>query len=198
MNSVEWLTYAAKTLEQHIFVPVGLEVPEKYSVHVGFPHKNTRAIGQAFDKMSCKDEETYNIFIHPKLGEDVIELLQVLAHEMLHITVGLEHSHGGDFKKYAKKIGFAGKMTATYAEVGSPLYEQLSITAKTLEDRYGKYPHIPVIPTEKEKKERAKNIITLVSENDPGYTVKIKKQLLEECGYPLDYEGNEMMEQIEE
>jgi hypothetical protein len=56
----------------------------------------------------------YEIFITPEY-EDKVDVLATLAHEMVHIVVGIEEGHGKKFKDLAVAIGLTGKMTATRA-----------------------------------------------------------------------------------
>jgi hypothetical protein len=54
----------------------------------------------------------FEIMISPVL-DDPMRVAGVLAHELVHATVGTQHGHKGPFAKLAKKIGLEGKMTAT-------------------------------------------------------------------------------------
>jgi hypothetical protein len=187
----EWLTEATKIIGKEIMQKNETQLPEKWRVSVGFPVGSQTAIGQAWDKEACQDNETFNMFISPTLGEDKIQLLHVICHEILHCCVGIDQKHGGEFKRIARKIGFEGKLTATYASEGSDHYNDLQRILEVIEAEHGPYPHVPLIKKTKVRKEREKNI-KFFSPTNPEYVVSVKEGILEAFGEPKDYEGNEM------
>ena len=185
----DWLMQASKLIETQILSPQGASMPEKYDIGVGFPSV-TKAIGQAWSKDASVDENTYHILIAPTLGnKDIINMLQVLLHEMIHCSVGIDQKHGGEFKRVARAVGLEGRLTATYVSEGSDLYNQL----KSVSEQVGwEYPHQEIVLKPKETKPRAKNFVQLVSPNNPEYIVKMKKDIYEAMGAPVDPEGDEM------
>lgn len=187
----EWLTEAAKLINEQILNPKDVSLPDNVKISVGFPFGSQKAIGQAWDKECSVDEQTFYIFISPTLGDDMINTLQVLAHEALHCAVGLDQKHGGEFKRVARLIGFEGKLTATYAEENTFFYEQLKCILKQMEDEYGPYPHTPLVKKTKPRKEREKNI-KFFSPNTPEYIVTVKESVVEAYGHPQDFDGVEM------
>lgn len=191
MSREEWLTEASNLINSHIMQKNETQLPEKWRVSVGFPSGSPNAIGQAWDKESSLDNQTFNMFISPTLGEDKIQLLHVLCHEMLHLCVGLDQKHGGEFRRLARKIGFEGRMTATYAAEGSDHYNDLKCVLDTMETKYGPYPHTPLVRKTKPRKEREKNI-KFVSPMNAEYVVSVKESVFDMYGPPLDPEGNEM------
>lgn len=194
MTREDWLKEATLLIEQQILMEQNVNLPLDWTVSVGFPYGNTRAIGQAWDKAASADDKTHNIFISPILGkDDIVNLLQVLLHEAIHIAVGVDQKHGGEFKRVARSVGLEGKLTATFVSPNTVLYNRLLAIAEKL----GEYPHEQIQLKTKEKKKRESNFITLVSTNNPEYTLKIKKQIVEEHGYPLDSDGDEMVEENE-
>lgn len=194
MNNItreEWLENASLLINEYILQPQEVSLPENVKVSVGFPSGSQTAIGQAWDKECSINGETFFIFISPTLGEDMINTLQVLAHECLHLAVGIDQKHGGEFKRVARRIGFEGKLTATYAVEGTPFYEQLQNILHKMEKEYGPYPHVPFVKKMKPRKEREKNIKFFSPEN-PEYIVSVKESVVENYGPPLDPEGVEM------
>jgi hypothetical protein len=42
-----------------------------------------------------------------------MQVAGILAHELIHASVGVEHGHKGPLRKMANALGLEGKMTAT-------------------------------------------------------------------------------------
>ena len=134
-----WLQEGIELLDKEFFSGRDNKLPNKIRVSCGFPKRAThKAIGQCWDNIVSEDE-TYEIFVSPTKAESV-RVLDILLHELIHASVGTEHGHRGPFRTMAKGFGLAGKMTATYAEEGTELYEILS----KISSRLGKYPHAPM------------------------------------------------------
>lgn len=185
----DWLKEATLIIEKDILQGAETQLPEDYKVSVGFP-SSASAIGQAWDKEACEDKKTYHMFISPQLGNhDKVNLLQVLLHEMIHICVGIDQGHGGEFKRVARKVGLEGRLTSTYVSPGTELHDKLlTVYSKVGWD----YPHVVLVKKEKEKKERQSNFVKLVSVSDPSYEVKMKKDLYA-LGAPFDLHGEQMV-----
>jgi len=128
-----WLNAAVKLL-QPIFAQHGFTIPE-VKVSCGFPSSGlrSRAIGQCWSSKASEDGIN-QIFISPELSSSV-EVLDTLAHELVHAVDNCEHRHGPEFKKIALSIGLEGKMRQ--ASAGPYLLAQLEQIAKKL----GNYPH---------------------------------------------------------
>ncbi len=179
-----WLLTATEVLDKDFFTSAGYELPEKLQVSCGFPRAASRAIGQCWDPETSADGTT-QIFICPSLG-DTVQVLSTLLHEMIHAAVGIKVGHRGAFRKLAKEFGLAGKMTATFAEVGSELHLKLKEIVSSLD----KYPHAPM--QKRIKKSVTSSWIRLVSTEVPEYRVTISSKILEEHGVPVDPWGSEM------
>lgn len=163
-------------------------IPDKVYVSCGFPkgrHGAGQAIGQCWPPQSTVDGTT-QMFICPTQDEPV-RVLDILLHECIHAGCGNECGHKGEFKRVARELGLQGKLTATYAELGTPLHARLQEVAEKL----GPYPHSGMILVKKAKKES--NWIRLKSPEDPDYTLVISKTSIEEKGWPNDYLGNRMI-----
>jgi len=133
----EWLN-AAVTKFRPYFSGHGYEIPKALRVSCGFPSvgalgSKSRRIGEAWCSRASKDKH-FEIFISPT-QDSAVKVLEILAHELVHVTVGLECGHKGMFPQCARKIGLEGKMTSTYAT--APLQERLNAMVVKL----GKYPH---------------------------------------------------------
>jgi len=191
LSREDWLKQAAIVIEKEILSKHSISLPQNWTVSVGFPAGSPKAIGQAWDKESCDDKKTYSMFISPILGnQDKVNMLQVLLHEMIHIAVGIDQKHGGEFKRVARLVGLEGRLTATYVSETNPLYSKL----KDIYSQVGwAYPHEVLIPKYKLKKERKSNMVKLVSVSNPEYIVKIKKDIFENEGAATDPYGEEMI-----
>ncbi len=182
-----WLVDAIALLDTEFFKGRGHKVPIKLQVACGWPKASRRAVGQCWSPSASADETT-QMYVSPTEAEPV-EVLDTLLHELIHAVVGCEHGHKGPFKTLAKDFGFAGKMTSTYAEEGSPLKALLVSIAGEL----GPYPHAAMT-----KKDSARTYpykwTRLMSETDNAYTVTISPRVMEEHGRPIDPWGQEMVD----
>ena len=116
LTSEEWLREAVMRLHDEVFAEHlgGAELPA-FRISRGWPRGSRKAIGQCWSTVSSKDGAT-EMFISPVLGTaERVSLLQVVAHEMVHMYVGAEHGHKAPFAKLARAIGLEGKLTATTA-----------------------------------------------------------------------------------
>lgn len=181
-----WLKAATELLDKEFFDGRGYKLPEKIQVAVGFPYKASKAIGQCFSPDVTTDETTH-IFICPSMGES----LQVLAthlHELIHACVGLKEGHRGMFAKLAREFGLKGRLTATYAEEGSELWERLCM----IDAQLGPYPHSAMRKASTKRQPAAGGWVRMFSPENPAYKVLVSPKMLEEFGAPVDPWGNEM------
>lgn len=143
-----WLIEAAQHLTPLILEAGGPEFKQPL-VSVGLPSgrggKN-QAIGQCWSAACSDDKERSHIFVSPTL-DNPTRVLDVLAHELIHSSVGVEHGHKAPFRKVAVALGLEGKMTATVA--GPELQAKLEKLAETL----GDYPHAKLDPKSGPKKQ---------------------------------------------
>lgn len=132
-----WLHEAMTFVRQH-FKDAGYDVPEHVRVGTGWPSrgglaKKKRTIGQAWSN-KCSGDGTHEIIISVYL-DDPIRVLGVLIHEVIHVTVGVEHGHKKPFTDCMKAVGLDGKPTATTES--AELVERM----KPWADALGPYPH---------------------------------------------------------
>jgi hypothetical protein len=108
----EWLESAAEALRAR-FATAGYAVPDKVRVSIGWPRKASScgAVGECWPATASSDAYIEQ-FIAPSLV-DGVEIVGVLAHELVHATVGNKAGHGPPFKQCALTIGLAGPMRAT-------------------------------------------------------------------------------------
>jgi hypothetical protein len=137
-----WLTAAAEELWPRIIAAGGTR-PETCRYSCGWPSKSalmrasstTRRIGEAWHAGS--DDEAREIFISPALAKPY-DVLDVLAHEMVHAALKGDAGHGPAFQRVCKGAGLEKKNGKwTQAGAGDRLAEELKALAETL----GTYPH---------------------------------------------------------
>lgn len=181
----QWLesatTLLRPTIEEHG------NLPDKLHIITSWPYGNKKAIGQCFSSSWTKEGANY-ICISPKLGEDLPELLGVLAHELIHAMIGVDKNHGKAFKRVATAIGLVGQMRAT--EVGPELRKKLEGMLMQL----GSYPHAQMMPPVKEKKEaKRKQILKFMSPVEPTYTCWLTPAQAANVGPPICPISKELM-----
>lgn len=189
----EWLMRAIEEMRT-IFAEVGESIPP-VAVSVGWPgggSRNTR-IGECWAASAATNHKA-QIFISPMI-EDAIEVLAVLAHELVHAIDDCQSGHRGRFAKIAKGIGLEGKMTATVA--GAALKARLEGVAATL----GDYPHGAIrlatarvtkpgeettteIRTSGPKKQTTR-MLKVECAQGSGYVVRMTRKWIEEVGTPI-------------
>jgi hypothetical protein len=110
----QWLEEAVAALRQR-FTEAAYAVPEKVRVSIGWPKRaaSCGAIGECWATSASSDEHA-EIFISPQLTEGA-RILDVLAHEFTHATLGPGAGHGKAFKQCALAIGLQGPMRSTTA-----------------------------------------------------------------------------------
>ncbi len=178
-----WLNKAMKSLDKKFFAGNGYDLPA-LRASCGFPRGSAVAIGQCFDKTASADD-TYEIFICPTQASP-LKVLDILLHEMIHASVGIEEKHRGMFRKVALEFGFAGKMTATYAEEGGELHAKLVAVAEKL----GDYPHAAM--KKKTKPAKPNKWVRYFSTTEEQFRVVVNIDQVEMHGVPRDPWGDEM------
>lgn len=185
----EWLRQATLRL-----LPLMAEVdlaldPSTVPVSVGFPkipHGKGKAIGVCHVAGACPtDDRLKPVFICPTLADAVMDVLPTLLHELVHAALPARTGHKAPFAKAVSALGLAGKPTATFLEVESPLYGRL----KAIADDLGPYPHVAMADTRKPKQ---KGWPRYRSVNETTYKVIVSTDALEEFGPPLDPWGDPM------
>ena len=167
-----WLTdVAEKYLWPRIEAARGKR-PLKYRVSVGFP-KGRRggsghSIGQCWSQEVSADR-TCEMFVSPEL--DAAQAVAVLAHEMVHASVGVYCGHRAPFKKLALAIGLSGPMRATVPSAEFEGTIAAWIAAEVA------YPHAPLsAPTSPTRP--GSRLLKACCERC-GYTVRVTRQWLD-------------------
>jgi hypothetical protein len=106
----------------------------KIRISTGWPKRGAScgAIGECWPTEASSDRHA-ELFVSPGLT-DGLHIADVLAHELVHATIGAEAGHGKAFKHCALEIGLRGPMRATTAG------EEFVAWAKTLFQSIGPYP----------------------------------------------------------
>ena len=171
MNREEWLTKLAISLEG-LFKQHGATMP-LYRVTCGFPSRGAlstknRKIGQCWSAEASKDG-THELMVSMTI-DDPLKVAGVLAHEMVHAAVGIEHGHKKPFKQLATAIGLEGKMTATTEG------EAFKRAVSPMIDAIGDYPHAALDSSTKPKQSTR-----LVKAECPtcGYTIRVTRKWIE-------------------
>jgi hypothetical protein len=169
----QWLELAVEALREK-FASAGYSVPEKIRVSIGWPKRaaSCGAIGECWSVKASSDRHA-ELFISPQLT-DGARIVDVLAHELVHATVGTDAGHGKLFKQCALKIGLVGPMRATTAGA------EFVGWAEALFKRIGPYPAGFLTDTPKQ----GTRLIKCECANC-GYNVRITRKWLTLAGPPI-------------
>ena len=112
----QWLERAAAPMRESLIPQLA---GHRCRVSCGWPHKaavarTARRVGECWFPQHSTDHTSHNLFISPLL-QHPIEVLQTLAHELVHVAAGPNAGHKGAFLKIAKAIGFKAPWTSTPA-----------------------------------------------------------------------------------
>ena len=135
----EWLTAAVNMLNTDVFEPAGIGcLNASWRIACSFPGGGSarKRIGECWPSGSS-DDKTREMFISP-LEDDPIEVLGIVAHEMIHAIDDCVNGHRGPFRTMALAIGLEGPMKST---TSGP---KLTATLETMATRLGSYPHAKI------------------------------------------------------
>ena len=171
----EWIETAVKMFREH-FSANWQTVPDNIRLSVGFPvgaKDGKRILGQCFPMEFSKDQH-WEIFISPNYV-DSVEILETIAHEMVHATVK-EPGHRGKFKQCALAIGFEAPMTATPA--GPKMLEFINKIIEAI----GKFPAGDL--NLMKRKKQATNLKKCECP-DCGYIARVTMKWIKKVGEPI-------------
>ena len=145
-----WLHTALEDHLRDYFTECGLTIPEHVRIGSGWPSRQAltrkkRRIGEAWSN-TCSADKSHEIIISLYVF-DPAEVLAILVHELIHVTVGVEHGHKKPFTDGMKAVGLEGKPTCTVA--GGALLARMPAWIKAL----GPYPHARLDGRDKGKKD---------------------------------------------
>ena len=177
MTREEWLHLVTDTHLRPLFTGKGHDVPVKVRIGVGWPSKRAlsnknRRIGEAWSEQ-CSEDQTHEIILSPCLA-DPSRLVDVLIHELVHVTVGIKHGHKKPFSACAKAVGLVKPWTATTA---SPeLVEQITGWLKAIPA----YPHGMLSSLSQSKPEGTRML--LLECEDCGLKIRSTQKWIDEYG----------------
>jgi len=145
-----WL-HAVADARRESFKQHGFPIPEKIRLARGFPSirgmaARNRRTGECWSETASADGH-HEILISPVIA-DSMEVSAILAHELIHAAVGVQHGHKGPFRKMALAIGLEGRMTSTTAG------EAFKRLAEPILDEVGPYPHAELSGVGDDRKKR--------------------------------------------
>ena len=169
----QWLEQAVEALRAK-FATAGYTVPREIRVSIGWPKRaaSCGAIGECWSTAASSDRHA-ELFISPQLA-DGVRVVDVLAHELDHATVGTGEGHGPAFKRCALAIGLQGPMRAS-----TPSLEFIT-WAETLFKRIGPYPSGFLTDTPKQ----GARLLKCECETC-GYLVRITRKWIALAGPPI-------------
>ena len=179
-----WLHAMAEVMGRELFAPAGFTLPTNIRLTCGFPSRRSligvknQRIGECWGTDQSGDNN-YEIMVSPTLA-DPMEVAAVLAHELVHATVGIEAKHGGAFKKCAVAIGLAGKMPTTVAG------DKFRATVQPMLAEAGPYPHAVLDARKRISSAPKKQGTRMLKCECPlcGYTVRLTAKWLAAVGLP--------------
>jgi hypothetical protein len=162
-----WLAEGVRELRKW-FKAAGYTVPQEVRVSCGLPSSGAfaskRTVGEAWSAVASRDKH-HEIFVSPTVA-DPVQVLGTLAHELVHVTVGIDKGHKGEFVECARKLGFQSPWTSS-ANQSEDLPERLNALAK----RLGEYPHGALMKMTNGKKKQTTRLIKAGCASC-GYTVR--------------------------
>jgi hypothetical protein len=169
----QWLELAVEALRTR-FADVGYTIPEEIRFTIGWPKRATTcgAIGECWPTSSSSDRHA-ELFVSPVLTEG-IRILDVLAHELVHATVGTAAGHRKPFRQCALKVGLVGPMRATMAGAEFVAWAEALIT------RIGPYPAGHLMDVKKQGTRLRKCECSVC-----GYTARVARKWITQAGPPI-------------
>jgi hypothetical protein len=139
-------------------------------------------LGQCFDKTTSTDDH-YELFISPEVGKNgeeladkasTVNILETIAHELVHATVGNDHGHQGAFIGCAAAVGFIRPWRYT------PAGEKMMGMIEQIVAKQGLFPAGAIKLL---KKPQGKSLIKC--ECECGFKAYVTRKMMEEIGVPV-------------
>jgi hypothetical protein len=167
----EWLQAAVNHMRKH-FQRHAYTIPERVRVSCGLPSTGAfatvkRSTGEAWASTNSADQH-FEIFISPTIA-DAPTVLPTLAHELVHVTVGLKAGHRGHFIECARAIGLVSPWTATHAS------DDMKLLIDEITTKIGAYPHGTLLRMTTGKKKQTTRLLK-VGCATCGYNTRITMQ----------------------
>ena len=181
-----WLARLTDRLRPH-FLAAGYTIPDNVRVACGWPSRGglalKRRVGGQCWSAKVSGDGTFEIFISPTI-DDRMDVASILAHELVHATVGIQAGHGPVFKQCATAIGLEGPMRSTVAS------EAFKRAVQPMLNRMGDYGHASlggdaqVAGAPKKQAARLLKVVCRHRGDECGYTVRITRKWLD-AGAPI-------------
>ncbi len=182
----EWIEEAVKMFREHFKVN-WWNVPDNIRVSIGYPvgvKDGKRKLGQCIHSMFSGDSHS-EVFLSPDYT-DTNEILETIAHEMIHATVEISKEeweagkkpvgHKGKFAMCALAVGFKGPMTFT------PSDEKMAAFIKVIVDKIGEFPAGRLNLTKRKKKA---TYLLKCECPDCGYVARVTAKWIDKAGTPI-------------
>lgn len=179
-NREAWLNDIAANLAPHIEKVSEKKMPP-FRISMGFPSRRglsvkKRVIGECWPGKSSKDG-AFEIMISPLLSQPM-EIVGVVAHEMVHANVGCEHGHKGPFVTVIRALGLEGKPTATvpgesFIKLATPLIKEIGYELA----------HSPLQPGTGGFKVQSTRLLKVSCHC--GYIARVTNKWIKDAGAPL-------------
>ena len=134
----EYLQKAKDELNDRVFKQAGYEIPEvkiACSWALGTADKNKKTLGQCVPR-SWSKANINEIMIMPTV-DDSEQVIDTLAHELVHAVDDNKSGHGAGFRKICLAVGLNGSSQMRYACAGDELKQTITEIVKDI----GLYPH---------------------------------------------------------
>lgn len=134
----EYLQKAKDELNDRVFKQAGYEIPEvkiSCSWALGTADKNKKTLGQCVPR-SWSKANINEIMIMPTV-DDSEQVIDTLAHELVHAVDDNKSGHGAGFRKICLAVGLNGSSQMRYACAGDELKQTIAEIVKDI----GLYPH---------------------------------------------------------
>lgn len=178
----QWLTDAAHWILDRQLMPIceqlQLTHPKPlFKVSVTAPAKRQgdgKIMGECWKKAASTSGHS-EIFITPT-RDDSIEILAILAHELIHAIEDLESGHAqhGFFGRVARELGLEGKLTATTPG------DELKCEFQFLIDELGAFPHKRMDVTLDNTKKPQKGRMKQIKCNSCGFNIRTTKKWIDQ------------------
>jgi hypothetical protein len=173
MQRQQWLEQCVAALRDK-FAANNYAVPEHVRVSIGWPKRSAScgAIGECWSTAASSDHHN-ELFISPELTDGAV-IVSVLAHEVVHATVGVDAGHGKAFRHCALAIGLQGPMRSTSAG------PEFTAWTTALFERIGPYPAGYLTDRPKQGTRGIKCECAVC-----GYLARISRKWLDSVGPPI-------------
>ncbi|WP_200209087.1 SprT-like domain-containing protein [Micromonospora coerulea] len=136
MTREAWLLSAVEVFRPR-FVEVGMPLPERIHVSVGFGFgtkaESANILGQCWARRASEDGVNH-LFISPEVA-DTAKVLACLLHELIHAADDCVNGHKGAFAEAATRFGFTGSLLTLNPSI------ELAAEMMALAASLGDYPH---------------------------------------------------------